>query len=757
MPIQKITETETSSSASPDTHFLVTQPEANEAGKLVESLRRIKSDDIANMLKAKFGLGDTAKEIASLKEDITQLNVEKTFSFEKPATGNFAGQFKFKIEAGKKYIFINNNTFNGTINISTRATETDSVLETVAKDMHGNGTEIEFIATVDAEYIRIVSPVSGSVTVRAVGTIIDTILNNISDVRNKVIEHSFTKNVPQGRTIFDYEIEHGQKYIIINNTSGEIVLTSVNNNLNIEALCNPLSKYNTVEVVANKNAPQIAINSTKGGTVEIISETIEENINRTICSKALENILIEQGSIAFSNGIAQGSSETRLRSVNYFYHPTKIIVPNDILIFFIVRYDNEGNFISSRYVNSQTAVVGTDGYLEKVVFRRVDETKTIKVSDIKKTGALEKIYDGITNLNALTNNIQLVRFDSDSSYIDIDMSVIDYSSNESRKTIIEQVYGLFDNLVKNNPSYASKVDAGEAAGLSYPEYTNGVDTDGKYLATPAYKVFMYKFESSDIYMGNDNKFPKKKILIVCGTHGNETCSSFNAYLFAKRLCDGTDLNYVKLRSAFDVYIIPYLNGYGCYHNQRANANSVDINRNFPAEGWAVRGEDTIGQAGTCVYTGEFAGSEFETQLIMEISAIIKPDISLDHHNYQSGPSYYTVFPKGFEALSYNIVVELSNAMRKNMPSYFGTKYNLYTGDGSSPKYADTAPGHMTRWFYENGSLISATVEISQGIAYQNGIKQPSNISEYSSDSFKIAEQNLRTHVFRMAEFVLKNV
>lgn len=72
MPIQKITETETSSSPSPDTHFLVTQPEANEAGKLVESLRRIGADDIANMLKEKFGLGDTAKELASLKEDLSE-------------------------------------------------------------------------------------------------------------------------------------------------------------------------------------------------------------------------------------------------------------------------------------------------------------------------------------------------------------------------------------------------------------------------------------------------------------------------------------------------------------------------------------------------------------------------------------------------------------------------------------------------------------------------------------------------------------
>ena len=76
MPITKITETELSTSPSPDTHFLVTQPEADETGKIIESLRRIGADDIANMLKAKFGLGDTAKEIASLKEDIIGLESE---------------------------------------------------------------------------------------------------------------------------------------------------------------------------------------------------------------------------------------------------------------------------------------------------------------------------------------------------------------------------------------------------------------------------------------------------------------------------------------------------------------------------------------------------------------------------------------------------------------------------------------------------------------------------------------------------------
>mgnify|MGYP003257741631 CR=1 FL=1 len=117
MPIQKITETELSSSPSPDTHFLVTQPESDEAGKLVESLRRIGADDIANMLKEKFGLGDTAKELASLKEGLGDLkNITSTnFIYESLVGGFDSTTLKFNDDSNyihSKYpIPISDNNF----------------------------------------------------------------------------------------------------------------------------------------------------------------------------------------------------------------------------------------------------------------------------------------------------------------------------------------------------------------------------------------------------------------------------------------------------------------------------------------------------------------------------------------------------------------------------------------------------------------------------------------------------------------------
>ena len=71
MPIQKITETELGSSPSADTHFLITQPEADDTGKKVESLRRIKSNEIADMLKKSLGLTEMEDKVTSLKEDLT--------------------------------------------------------------------------------------------------------------------------------------------------------------------------------------------------------------------------------------------------------------------------------------------------------------------------------------------------------------------------------------------------------------------------------------------------------------------------------------------------------------------------------------------------------------------------------------------------------------------------------------------------------------------------------------------------------------
>lgn len=175
MPIQKITETELSSSPSPDTHFLVTQPETDEAGKLVESLRRIGADNIANMLKEKFGLGDTAKEIASLKEDIGSFTVlsknlldEKSFIkdfgiYANGTTGSLVGTYLSPLinvdGLADITVTLNGNTSVNAIRRCFYSSQTGDVVGIVTSDLYPNKSTT-FKVPSGARYFRFSMPES---------------------------------------------------------------------------------------------------------------------------------------------------------------------------------------------------------------------------------------------------------------------------------------------------------------------------------------------------------------------------------------------------------------------------------------------------------------------------------------------------------------------------------------------------------------------------------------------------------------------
>ena len=218
-----------------------------------------------------------------------------------------------------------------------------------------------------------------------------------------------------------------------------------------------------------------------------------------------------------------------------------------------------------------------------------------------------ELINSLFSKNEEKSNIPLVKFEDNFEFKNItnEMNNIDYSTENARKTILEQVYNLFDNLVTNYPDYVSKTDLGTLLEMNYPEYANGVTESGTYEITPQYKTFMYTLKSTNPYAGNETTNKKKKLLIISGLHGNEIAAPFNTYLLAKQLCTEflNDSNYFKLRNSFDIYIVPCLNGYGMYHLTRQNANGVNINRNYPVKNWSKSGQpfDTN-------YTGETPNS-----------------------------------------------------------------------------------------------------------------------------------------------------
>ena len=356
--------------------------------------------------------------------------------------------------------------------------------------------------------------------------------------------------------------------------------------------------------------------------------------------------------------------------------------------------------------------------------------------------------------------VPLVKFDLAGIALP-DMTAYAETVNFSSATFMEDIYTLFDGLVTAYPELVTKYDGALYDGLSmsYPAYANGVASgNATYQQTPAYKTYMYKISDSNIGAGNERYCVKKKLFVVSGIHGNERLAVFDSYVLAHKICTMSDPNMFSLLAAFDIYILPCVNGYGIYHDSRTNADGVNINRNFPTRGWQLSG------SGTADYTGPTAGSTFEAQLIMALTGKIGPDVAVDCHNYgvSSSRQFYTVVSDiNLIYLVYQALASCSNAFIKGMPQYFGTKYQLFVED-SATTYSPRAMSSTTnptcnRWFYEHGIRSSATIEVCNCIRYQDGELANSAIDQYGTNTMSIAWYTLTALLLRYCGYELERI
>lgn len=295
----------------------------------------------------------------------------------------------------------------------------------------------------------------------------------------------------------------------------------------------------------------------------------------------------------------------------------------------------------------------------------------------------------------------------------------------------------------------------------YPKYArlNGVAQEDYNFPCPNYNTYVYKIASANKYVGNKEggTFPKKKLLIIGSTHGIEIAGAMNAYILACTICEPKEFDVFALHQAYDVYIIPVLNGYGSYARTRVNANKVDINRNMPVSGWSMSGE------GTSTFTGYAAASEFESNLVIALCNTIKFDITIDHHNYWSDlpKQYYTdVANPKLLPVTYQSITDISYALIKAYPQYFGTTPKMLLEDvESAPGVLGKSGGTFDIWWYQNGIKVGATIEICNCIAYNNGVPirdGDKGIDVYGADFFSTAHYSLLNQLCRFAEYDLKN-
>lgn len=126
-----------------------------------------------------------------------------------------------------------------------------------------------------------------------------------------------------------------------------------------------------------------------------------------------------------------------------------------------------------------------------------------------------------------------------------------------------------------------------------------------------------KLENEIELIGDNNA----KTLIIGVFHGDEPQGEFliNEYL--------------KKHSPKNLLFIPCLNPDGMQMNKRTNSNGVDLNRNFPTKNWGKNeGENaTCNDENTDYYGGKSAGSEIETQFLIDTIEEFKPQLILTLH------------------------------------------------------------------------------------------------------------------------------
>ena len=135
------------------------------------------------------------------------------------------------------------------------------------------------------------------------------------------------------------------------------------------------------------------------------------------------------------------------------------------------------------------------------------------------------------------------------------------------------------------------------------------------------------------------------------------------------------------RGANNLLLIPCLNPDGMQNNTRTNANGVDLNRNFPTKNW---GEDTsaAGDNPQDYYGGKSAGSEIETQFVIDIIEKYQPKLILTLHapykivNYD-GPAQ-NIAQKISDIIGYPVEPSIGYPTPGSFGTYCGVERNIPT-------------------------------------------------------------------------------
>ncbi len=180
---------------------------------------------------------------------------------------------------------------------------------------------------------------------------------------------------------------------------------------------------------------------------------------------------------------------------------------------------------------------------------------------------------------------------------------------------------------------------------------------------------------------------------------------------------GRDQRVKKWLSKYNIWVVPMVNPDGndrvwksdsMWRKNTQGGHGVDINRNYPYD-WNACGGSS-GSKTSEIYRGASAGSEPETQAMMNLVAKVKPKFNISYHSYSELVIYPfgcspKKIPAGDAAVYLKVGQELASKLVKDTGrgTYrFGTSYELlYNVDGGS-----------TDWMYTSAKTMTFVVEVN---------------------------------------------
>jgi murein peptide amidase A len=119
----------------------------------------------------------------------------------------------------------------------------------------------------------------------------------------------------------------------------------------------------------------------------------------------------------------------------------------------------------------------------------------------------------------------------------------------------------------------------------------------------------------------------KNLLLIGGVHGDEPEGFFLVEEFVR---SGL---WRELEGSASLWVIPRLNPDGCAANRRVNERGVDLNRNMPTKDWDPVAHKERYQP------GPKAGSELETQVLMQVIERLAPHAIISMHTWEPMINY----------------------------------------------------------------------------------------------------------------------